>query len=268
MLSCRAQTDAMPPCSPISAIKGYPSHGKWRIPVFRYHCLESPIILSWLYLGINRVPYKCIPYDLRKNLAEAESFLHVAQFCMKNPAKNEGGQNKWSDKSLNRRREQQRFYLYVQENPIPRKIGLLFGLELGLRIGEIWVFWSLLWVQTQRRSCAFRHWTTQWLLIRLCTVQLFIPTAVLSVQAICTAEQSHDMVSGKAWIVQTVAAMTMLAAKVCGTEWRQNYYTIATTRNSWPWSSWNRWSGDTLWVIGTTAAFAPPMVAYTHGETQ
>ena len=33
--------------------------------------------------------------------------------------------------------EQQRLYWYVQENPTPRKIGLLLGLELGLRIGEI-----------------------------------------------------------------------------------------------------------------------------------
>ena len=33
--------------------------------------------------------------------------------------------------------EQQRIYQYVQENPTPRKIGLLLGLELGLRIGEI-----------------------------------------------------------------------------------------------------------------------------------
>lgn len=97
---------------------------------------------------------------------------------------------------------------------------------------SIWVFWVLLWVQTWRRSCAFRHWTTQWLLIRLCAVLSFIPTAVLSIQAICTAEQSHGMVSGKAWIVQAVAAMTMLAAKVCGPEWRQNYYTTATPRSS------------------------------------
>ncbi len=33
--------------------------------------------------------------------------------------------------------EQQRLYQYVQANPTPRKIGLLLGLELGLRIGEI-----------------------------------------------------------------------------------------------------------------------------------
>ena len=33
--------------------------------------------------------------------------------------------------------EQQQLYRYVQENPTPRKIGLLLGLELGLRIGEI-----------------------------------------------------------------------------------------------------------------------------------
>ena len=52
---------------------------------------------------------------------------------MKNPAKNEDGQNKGSDKGLNRGREQQQLYLYVQENPTPCKIGL----ELGLRIGEI-----------------------------------------------------------------------------------------------------------------------------------
>ena len=85
--------------------KKYPPQWKWRIPIFRHHCLILPIILSWLYLGINRVPCKCIPYDLRKNLAEAESFLHVAQFCMKNPAKNEGGQNKWSDGCPSRRRK-------------------------------------------------------------------------------------------------------------------------------------------------------------------
>lgn len=33
--------------------------------------------------------------------------------------------------------EQRRVYEYVQENPTPRRIGLLLGLELGLRIGEI-----------------------------------------------------------------------------------------------------------------------------------
>ena len=33
--------------------------------------------------------------------------------------------------------EQQRLYRYVRENPTARKIGLLLGLELGLRIGEI-----------------------------------------------------------------------------------------------------------------------------------
>ena len=33
--------------------------------------------------------------------------------------------------------EQQRLHQYVQANPTPRKIGLLLGLELGLRIGEI-----------------------------------------------------------------------------------------------------------------------------------
>lgn len=33
--------------------------------------------------------------------------------------------------------EQQRLYQYVQENLTPRKIGLLLGTELGLRIGEI-----------------------------------------------------------------------------------------------------------------------------------
>ena len=86
--------------------KKYPPYGKWRIPIFRHHCLNSSIILSWLYLGINRKPYKCIPPDLRKNLAEAESFLHLAQFCMKNPAKNEGGQNKWSEGCPRRRRKQ------------------------------------------------------------------------------------------------------------------------------------------------------------------
>ena len=33
--------------------------------------------------------------------------------------------------------EQQRLHQYVQANPTPRKIGLLLGLEWGLRIGEI-----------------------------------------------------------------------------------------------------------------------------------
>ena len=106
MLSRCAQTDAMPLCSPLSAIKGYPLQRKWRIPIFRHRCLNSPIILSWLYLGINRKPYKCIPPDLRKNLIEADIFLHIAQFCMKNLAKNEGGQNKWSDGCPRRRRKQ------------------------------------------------------------------------------------------------------------------------------------------------------------------
>ena len=32
---------------------------------------------------------------------------------------------------------EQQLYQYVQENPTPRKIGLLLGLELGLQIGEI-----------------------------------------------------------------------------------------------------------------------------------
>ena len=86
--------------------KKYPPHGKWRIPIFRHHCLILPIILSWLYLGINRNPYKCIPPDLRKNLAEAESLLHIAHFCMKNPAVNDGGQNKWSGGCPSRRRKQ------------------------------------------------------------------------------------------------------------------------------------------------------------------
>lgn len=33
--------------------------------------------------------------------------------------------------------EQKQLHKYIQENPTPRKIGLLLGLELGLRIGEI-----------------------------------------------------------------------------------------------------------------------------------
>ena len=90
----------------VDETKKYPPHGKWRIPIFRHHCLNSPLILSWLYLGINRNLYKCIPYDLRKKLAEAGTFLHITQFCMKNPAKNEGGQNKWSGGCPSRRRKQ------------------------------------------------------------------------------------------------------------------------------------------------------------------
>ena len=42
----------------------------------------------------------------------------------------------------------------------------------------------------------------------------------------------------------------------------QLLYMTATIRNSWPWSSWNRWSGDTLWAIGTIAVFALLMAAY------
>ena len=76
--------------------KKYPPHGKWRIPIFRHHCLILLIILSWLYLGINRKPYKCIPPDLRKNLAEARTFLHIAQFRMKAPDEIIDGQNVWS----------------------------------------------------------------------------------------------------------------------------------------------------------------------------
>ena len=47
-------------------------------------------------------------------------------------------------------------------------------------------------------ALSVRGLKAKWLLIRLCTVQLFILTAVLSIQAIYTAEQSHSMVSGRA----------------------------------------------------------------------
>ena len=76
--------------------KKYPPYEKWRIPIFRHRCLNSSLILSWLYLGINRKPYKCIPPDLRKKLAVAEAFLHIAQFRMKAPDEIIDGQNVWS----------------------------------------------------------------------------------------------------------------------------------------------------------------------------
>ena len=85
---------------------------------------------------------------------------------------------------------------------------------------------------------------------------------MLNIQAICTAEQSLGMISAKVWTVQVAAAMTMPAARVCGQGWRQNYYMTATIRSSWPWNSWNRWCGDTLWAIGIIAGFALPMVVY------
>ena len=77
--------------------KKYPPFSIWRIPIFRHRCLNSLIILSWLYLpkAIDKISAPLSPV------------------------------------------EQQRLYHYVQENPTPRKIGLLLGLELGLRIGEI-----------------------------------------------------------------------------------------------------------------------------------
>ena len=106
MLFRCAQTDTMPLCSPLPAIKGYPQHEKWRIPIFRHRCLNSLIILSWLYLGFNRKLYKCVPHGLRKSFVKVEVFLHIAQYRMKNPDENACEQNKWSDGCPRRRRKQ------------------------------------------------------------------------------------------------------------------------------------------------------------------
>lgn len=46
------------PCSPLFAIKGHPQPWKLKIPIFWHHCLNSPIILSWLLLGINTISRK------------------------------------------------------------------------------------------------------------------------------------------------------------------------------------------------------------------
>lgn len=46
------------PCSPLFAVKGHPQPWKLKIPIFWHHCLNSPIILSWLLLGINTISHK------------------------------------------------------------------------------------------------------------------------------------------------------------------------------------------------------------------
>ena len=58
--------------------------------------LNSLIILSWLYLGINRNPRKCIHLCFRKKCDSARTFLHIAQFRMKVPDEIIDGQNVWS----------------------------------------------------------------------------------------------------------------------------------------------------------------------------
>ena len=80
----------------LTAIKAYPSITKQRIPVLLRGRLNSLIILSWLYLGINRNPRKCIHPCFRKKCDSARTFLHIAQFRMKAPDKIIDGQNVWS----------------------------------------------------------------------------------------------------------------------------------------------------------------------------
>ena len=79
-----------------TAIKAYPSITKQRIPVLLRGRLNSLIILSWLYLGINRNTRKCIHPCFRKKCDSARTFLHIAQFRMKAPDEIIDGQNVWS----------------------------------------------------------------------------------------------------------------------------------------------------------------------------
>ena len=71
--------------------------------------LNSPIILSWLYLGINRNPRKCIHPCFRKNCDSAQTFLHIAQFRMKVPDEITDRQNVWSYRCPRCRRGQARW---------------------------------------------------------------------------------------------------------------------------------------------------------------
>ena len=91
-----SQTDISHWIHLLTAIKAYPSIIKQRIPVLLRGRLNSLIILSWLYLGINRNPRKCIHPCFRKKCDSARTFLHIAQFRMKAPDEIIDGQNVWS----------------------------------------------------------------------------------------------------------------------------------------------------------------------------
>mgnify|MGYP006987453268 CR=1 FL=1 len=69
-----------PPSSPLFAIKGHPQPWKLKIPIFWHPCLNSPIILSWLHLGINTISYKISPLPSPKACAEIKPFSHCSVF--------------------------------------------------------------------------------------------------------------------------------------------------------------------------------------------
>lgn len=91
-----SQTDISPLDSPPYRNQGVSFHHKQRISVLLRGRLNSLIILSWLYLGINRNPRKCIHPCFRKKCDSARTFLHIAQFRMKAPDEIIDGQNVWS----------------------------------------------------------------------------------------------------------------------------------------------------------------------------
>ena len=101
-----SQTDISPLDSPPYRNQGVSFHPKQRIPVLLRGRLNSLIILSWLYLGINRNPRKCIHPCFRKKCDSARTFLHIAQFRMKTPDEIIDGQNVWSYSCPRRRRLQ------------------------------------------------------------------------------------------------------------------------------------------------------------------
>ena len=91
-----SQTDISPLDSPPYRNQGVSFITKQRIPVLLRDRLNSLIILSWLYLGINRNPRKCIHPCFRKKMRFSQNFLHIAQFRMKAPDEIIDGQNVWS----------------------------------------------------------------------------------------------------------------------------------------------------------------------------
>lgn len=88
MLSRCARTDAVPPCSPLSAIKEDPSHenGGYRsfdIVVYNLILFYHGYIWDSIEIIIN------VSHLTLKNIAKAGLFLCHAQFCIIIPAVNE-----------------------------------------------------------------------------------------------------------------------------------------------------------------------------------
>ena len=91
-----SQADISPLDSPPYRNQGVSFHLKTEDTISSTCRLNSFPILSWLYLGINRNPRKCIHPCFRKKCDLARTFLHIAQFRMKAPDEIIDGQNVWS----------------------------------------------------------------------------------------------------------------------------------------------------------------------------